>query len=83
LFNFFLQTNYPKFSNEISTDDKAYLKKSFLDYLNKLPEGLLEKIIPKSLLDVISNVDNPICTNGWHPALVLHFNQFIKVLANP
>ena len=77
-----LQTNYPDVNAEISKEDREYLSGLFQDYLNKLPEQLRLKIIPMNLIEVVMQVDSPIRNNGWHPALILHFNQFIESLSS-
>lgn len=44
----------------------------------KLPIELVEKITPKNEIEVIMNIDHPLKMNGFHPALLLHFNEYIN-----
>ena len=78
IFPIFLQSNYPKFNNELNKELRERLWGEFEIYLNKLSEEIKNKILPTGLADVMLNVDNPLRQNGWHPALILHFNQFFE-----
>lgn len=76
-FRFFVRKNYP--SVDISNEDLDELCVEFnnyLDALNLAPE-LIKKISPKNEMEVILNMDNPLKQNGFHPAMLLHFDQFI------
>lgn len=76
-FRFFVRKNYP--SVEISNEDLDELCIEFnkyLDSLNLAPE-LIKKIAPKNEMEVIMAMGSPLKQNGFHPAMILHFDQFI------
>ena len=76
-FRFFVRKNYP--SVEISNEDLDELCiefNNYLDALNLAPE-LIKKIAPKNEMEVIMAMDSPLKQNGFHPAMLLHFGQFI------
>ena len=76
-FRFFVRKNYP--SVDISNEDLDELCVEFnnyLDALNLAPE-IIKRISPKNEMEVILQMDNPLKQNGFHPAMLLHFGQFI------
>ena len=76
-FRFFVRKNYP--SVDISNEDLDELCVEFnnyLDALNLAPE-VIQKIAPKNEMEVIMEMDSPLKQNGFHPAMLLHFDQFI------
>lgn len=77
-FRFFIRKNYPKaagFSNNILDE----LSEEFDKYLrSKLNEYQLKTILPESIMDIIKNMDHPLKRNGFHPALFIHFDDFLK-----
>lgn len=83
-FRFFVRKNYP--SVEISNEDLDEMCVEFnkyLDALNLAPE-FIKKIAPKNEMEVIMAMDSPLKQNGFHPAMILHFDQFIaKMQASP
>jgi hypothetical protein len=80
IFRFFIRKNYSEFSEtlQLTNYDLDELGKSFNEYLEKLPIELVEKITPKNEIEVIMNIDHPLKMNGFHPALLLHFNEYIN-----
>lgn len=79
IFRFFIRKNYPEFSElNLSNDDLDELGKSFNEYLDNLSKEIQERILPKSEIDIIINSDHPLKINGFHPALLLHFNEYIN-----
>lgn len=78
-FPHFFRKNFPNIpiSNEdcisIGKDFKAYLLETF-----KGKEDKLEEIWDISPMKVIMNGDHPLKTNGYEPALVLHFTLFVE-----
>ena len=56
----------------------------FIEYLNKqnFKNEIIEKIIPKSCIEVIKDMGNPLKENGYHPAFKLYFIQFIDYYKN-
>jgi len=78
LFRFFIRKNYSEL--EIENEEIDAIGIVFSEYLkNKLTNEQLERIVPKSEMYVIMNADNLLSENGFHPALVLHFMEFVKV----
>lgn len=78
LFRYFLRKNYKDV--EISNEACDGIGQEFYKYLRglNLTEEQKQKILPKNTFDVILNADHPLRTNGFPPAYVLHFAQFIK-----
>lgn len=76
-FRFFVRKNYPsvEISNEY-LDELCVEFNAYLDSLNLTPE-LIKKISPKNEMEIVMNMDNPLKQNGFHPAMLLHFDQFI------
>lgn len=76
-FRFFVRKNYP--SVEISNEDLDELCTEFNSYLDalNLTSEFIKKIAPKNEMEVVMNMDNPLKQNGFHPAMLLHFDQFI------
>ena len=75
---YFLRKN-----TELSQTQCAVIGKEFDAYLRKLPEKTRTIILPRSVFDIISNSDNPLRENGFHPALVAHFHIFLHHKYNP
>ena len=63
----------PEEFTELGEMFKKYLEERFKDNIDKL-----EKIWKIDPINVIPNMDNPLRTNGYHPALILHFHNFCK-----
>ena len=77
LFRYFVRKNYP--TVEISNEDLDEVCTGFNEYLKdlNLSDETKSKIIPKNEMEVILNSDHPLKQNGFHSALLLHFDQFI------
>ena len=78
-FPHFIRKNFPAaadFDNETITEVgkqfKAYLKDTFSDKMDRLE--LIWNIDP---MNVILNENNLMTHKGYHPALLLHFSEFI------
>ena len=78
LFRYFLRKNYKDI--EISNEECDGIGQEFDEYLRclNLTEEQKRNILPKNTFDVILNADHPLRTNGFPPAYVLHFAQFIE-----
>lgn len=77
-FRFFLRKNYPEVAN-ISNDECDELGELFDIYLKEtIKEETFDKIYPKNELEVVMNMDHPLKQNGFHPALIIHFNNFVE-----
>jgi len=77
LFRYFVRKNYP--TVEITNEELDELCTGFNQYLKdlNLSDEAKSKIIPKNEMEVILNSDHPLKQNGFHSALLLHFDQFI------
>ena len=78
-----MRMNYPNVANEsnedlleIGAEFKKYLEAKFVDQMEKLPD--IWSIDPK---DIIPNLGHPFRTNGYHPALIIHFGEFCGKMA--
>ena len=78
LFRYFLRKNYKDI--DISNEECDGIGEEFYKYLRELnlTEKQKQNILPKNTFDVILNSDHPLRTNGFPPAYVLHFAQFIE-----
>lgn len=81
-FPHFLKSNYPS-SSSFSDEEVAEIGVAFKQYLEdtfKSNPDKLEKIWKIDARDVIMHQVNkhPFMVNGYHPALILHFDKFIK-----
>jgi hypothetical protein len=81
VFRFFIRKTWPKAGKELSNDVIDSMGIEFKEYLDKeTTEDQRKKFMPLGEFDVISNLDNPLRVNGFHPAFTMHFTQFIKKL---
>lgn len=79
IFNYFIRVNFPGQCKEMPQNDIDELGESFHKYLDeKLTEEQKEKVQPKSLIEVMDNIWHPLKTNGFEPAYVLHFYEYLK-----
>lgn len=78
LFRYFLRKNYKEI--EMTNEECDGLGEEFYKYLRalNLTQGQRKNILPKDIFDVILNADDPLRTNGFPPAYVLHFTQFVE-----
>lgn len=78
LFRYFLRKEYKDI--EITNEECDELNVEFHKYLTdlKLSEKQKENIIPKGEIDIIINSNNPLTINGFSPAYVYHFNEFVR-----
>ena len=77
-FRYFIRKNFSEFG-EISNEVIDEIGIEFHKHLDgKLNEEQKEKILPKSAMDIIINSEHPFKTNGFEPAYVLHFTQWLK-----
>jgi hypothetical protein len=78
-FRYFVRKNFAEAGDQLTNEAIDELGEEFLRHLDiKLSDETKDKILPKSAIDVIMNADNPLRTNGFHPAYVLHFTEWIK-----
>lgn len=77
-FRFFFRKNYPD-AGEYNNEELDEVGEGFNNYLhNKLREEQLDNILPKSIHQIVMNMNHPFKTNGFEPALVLHFGYFVE-----
>lgn len=78
LFRYFIRKLYNGI--EISNDDIDKINIEFSKYLTGLNMTDIQKenILPKSTFDVILNSEHPFRVEGFPPAFIFHFDQFIE-----
>jgi len=83
-FPYFCRANYPEIRGEsdellieLGEHFKKYLEDKFKDNLDKL-----EPIWDIDLMKIIMNQGHPLKINGYHPALLIHFSEFIEKQKN-
>jgi len=78
LFRYFFRKTFKDV--EVSNEDCDEIGEEFYKYLRglDLTESQMKNILPKNTFDVILNADHPLRTNGFEPAYILHFTQFIE-----
>ena len=78
MFQFFTRKNHPDV--KISHADLVNIYLGFGEYLEDLhlDNNTKSKIFPQSEAEIILDMENPLKINGFHPALLLHFNEFIQ-----
>lgn len=81
-FPHFVKANYPSFRNEsietlieVGDEFKNYLEEKFKDNVSKLND--IWNIEPNHIIMMQVN-KTPFRVNGYHPALILHFEEFFK-----
>ena len=79
-FPHFCRVNFPEISNEsnellieLGNHFKSYLEEKFKDNMDKL-----DSIWNIDMLNVIMQQGHPLRINGYHPALLIHFQQFVE-----
>lgn len=85
-FPHFVKLNYKSLKDidnmlliELGNEFKTYLKEKFVDKMDKLEP--IWNIEPKTI--IMNQVNkNPFTVNGYHPALILLFDEFITVMKN-
>jgi len=78
-FPHFIRINFPNINltNEEAIEIGKEFKKYLIDKFKDKSE-ILEKIWDINLIRVIMDQNNPLKINGYNPALVLHFTQFVE-----
>ena len=80
-FRYFIRKNFVEAGKEMSNEDIDELGIEFHKYLDeKLNEEQKQKILPKSPMEVIMNMEHPLKRNGFEPAYVLHFTQWVELM---
>lgn len=79
IFKHFLLMNYSQVLFPLEEEEIELILETFNQYLTqKCTPEQLEKFIPKTLVDVLLKANHPLCIRGFHPALTIHFDNFIK-----
>lgn len=78
-FPIFIKLNYPQIviSDEEAISVAEMFKKYLLDKF-KDDKAKLEPIWDIEPMNAIMRSNHPLFTNGYHPAFILHFHEFIK-----
>jgi len=77
-FRYFIRKNFPEIG-DMSNEEIDQIGVEFHNHLDtKLNDEQKKRVLPKSAVDVVMNSDHPFKTNGFEPAYVLHFTQWIK-----
>jgi flagellar biosynthesis protein FliP len=77
LFYFFIRKNFPEAN--ATNEEIDEINKAFSEYLiNKCTQEQLNNFMPKSEADVIFNTEHPFRMNGFHPAFVYHYSEFVQ-----
>lgn len=78
LFRYFLRKNYKNI--DLTNEECDEIGEAFEHYLNqKCTPQQLKNFVPESPMEVIMNEDSPLKQNGFHPAFVLHFMDFVEL----
>lgn len=80
-FRYFIRKNWELAGVELDNEHLDTMGEDFHEYLDeKVSLDIWNKIVPKDLWDVMSNQENPLYTNGFHPAYIIHFTDYVKVM---
>lgn len=81
LFRIFLRKNFPEAAEQLTNEEMDEMSVEFHDYLNrKLTKGQLENILPPdNIFQFILNTNHPLKQNGFEPAYVIHFTDWVKM----
>lgn len=78
-FRYFIRKNYPKIGSDISNEKIDEIGILFHNYLDgKLSEKQKENILPKNPSSILMNANHPLMMNGFHPAYLYHFMEWVK-----
>ena len=78
-FRYFIRKNFPEIGSELSNKDIDKIGVEFHKHLDsKLNDEQKKRILPKNTMDVIMKSEHPFKPNGFEPAYVLHFTQWVK-----
>lgn len=79
----FVRTNYSDLLN-LPNEEIQEIGIAFKAYLENVFEGKMDKLEPIwdiSPMTVIMGQGQPFKMKGYHPALILHFTEFVKIEA--
>lgn len=65
---------------EVSKSQVEFIRKDFQKYIDNLnlSKKVIADIFPKQYTDVLFSIGHPTMKNGLHPALELHFIEFVQ-----
>lgn len=76
-FRYFIRKNFTE--AVISNEDCDEINIEFSNYLRKIcTDEQLKNFCPKNEIDIVLNMDHPLKMNGFHPAFMYHFTQFVE-----
>jgi hypothetical protein len=79
IFRYFIRKNFPAIGDELTNENIDEISVEFHKHLDlKLNAEQKDKILPKNAMEIIMKSNAPFTTNGFHPAYVLHFTQWVK-----
>ena len=77
-FRYFIRKNFPEIG-DMSNEEIDQIGVEFHNHLDtKLNDEQKKRVLPKSAVDVAMNSDHPFKSNGFEPAYLLHFTQWVK-----
>ena len=77
----FVETCAPGSRQQVTEEEFSYIWVAFDQYLNEhCKEETINRIMPKTVIAVIGGLSDPTKYNGFHPALCLHFTEFLKLM---
>jgi len=82
-FPMFIRTFYPQLS-DISLEEVQGIGEAFKTYLEDMFKDKMDKLEDFWNIDplyVVMNMEHPTMMNGYHPALVYHFSEFVAMQA--
>ena len=82
IFRFFSKAIYSEI--KMSNEEIDSIGEMFYEYLRglNLTEKQRTNILPKDILDVLVNSTHPFRTNGFPPAYIIHFNNYVEIQKN-
>lgn len=81
-FRYFVRKNYEEASKDLGVEEIDELGVEFHSHLrDKLDDDAWETIVPNNSMDLIMKIGHPFKINGFHPAYVLHFSEWIEKMS--
>ncbi len=78
IFRYFIRKNFSSSFEKISNEDIDKIGVAFHKYLDEKLNEKQKLILPKNVADILINSEHPLKQNGFDPAYVAHFIQWIK-----
>lgn len=86
-FPHFLRINYPELGKQITDEEIAEIGTMFKKHLEGIFRNKMDKLEPIWNIDakkiIMNQVEQkPFLINGYHPALIIHFGEFVEKFKN-